>query len=170
MNRTKRMDSWKWLLLAGPAIAIALLVAPGLGTYQEGVLPQLLSPDPGGADFPDFAWMARATCAVLLGLTCVIGLGVWYSLLLAWRSDLREFDPSRVTRYRARVWGWRVVLALVFGALFAAAFLFLVSPLGNGTSAAGWVILIALGGVFALLQYGLTVLGARETRRLHAGG
>lgn len=158
-----------WLLLVLPAAIIALLVAGGFGARQEGVLPELLSQDPTGDGFPAFARVARPWSAVVLGLASATGIALWYSLRRGWRRALRDFDPGKVRSYRRRVWGWRVPIALVLGAVVGSILLLVAPPPLDGISRAGWLVILALCALLALLQYVMTVFGVGETRHLHAG-
>jgi hypothetical protein len=158
-----------WFLIAIPPLLGLLAVWPGLGTYGQGLLPEILaSESASGEAFEALARLVRLWCGVTLGLASTIGLLFWFSLRSKWRGLLRHFDASKLFGYRGLVWGSRLVSAFICGALLGL-LLMAVAPPMRGLSAAAWIVTIAMCGAAALLQYLATVFGASETRRLHLG-
>lgn len=158
-----------WILIAIPMLLILISVWPGLGTYGQGMLPEILAPESTSLEsFEGLARLVRLWCGAALGVASGIGLLYWFSLRNKWRNLLRRFEASTLLGYRGLVWGRRLVGALLCGAILGL-LLMAVAPPMHGLSAAAWVVMIASCASAAVLQYLATVFGASETRRLHGG-
>lgn len=164
-----RSSSLAWIVLAAvPALLVALGLWPGLGTYGQGYLPEILAPErTAGGDFEELARLVRLWLAAALGLCLVVGFIFWLTLKSRWRSLLRTFDAPQLLGFRGLVWRGRVVGSLLCGALLGVGLMALAPPL-RGLSAAAWVVTIALCAAASLLQYLATVF-AVDTRRLYRG-
>src|SRR6185295_5163841 len=158
-----------WILIAIPPLFVLISVWPGLGTYGQGLLPEILAPESTSLEtFEGLAQLVRPWCGAALGAACGIGLLYWFSLRNKWRRLLRRFEASTLLGYRSLVWGSRLVGALLCGALLGL-LLMAVAPPMRGLSPVAWVVMVSLCAKAALLQYLATVFGASETRRLHTG-
>lgn len=158
-----------WILSAVPGLLVLAAVWPGLGTYGQGLLPEILAPERASrGDFEELARLVRLWLGVALGLACLIGLAFRLSLKYRWRRLLRGFDASTLLGYRTLVWRFRPMGSFCCGAALGLALMLFAPPM-RGLSAAAWVVTIGLCAAAALVQYITAVFGLLETRRLYTG-
>ncbi len=166
-NQRSRGGVW-WLLLAVPAVLVAVVLFPRWGEHGEGLLPEVVGSHVADTEeFQSFATDARRWGATIFALSCVLGILLWVALRTGWRKRLLSFDATLVAGYRRYVFS-RLFYALLL-ALPLATGLVLLSSTFRGLPLFGWVMVVAAASLLAALQYFVTVWGISETRRLFRG-
>ena len=170
MASDRRHRNGLWLLLiALPALFVALILFPSLGDHGEGLLPEFLG-QRGISDsvgYAEFAQDVRVGGLVMFGLACLAGLALWFALLAGWAGRLRAFRWDLAMHYQ-RFAVFRMCWAMLLGLVICAGVITMSTSL-RGVEAIDWMFLAAACVTLAALQYYASVWGFVATRRLYRG-
>ncbi|MBN1566851.1 MAG: hypothetical protein JXA73_03330 [Acidobacteria bacterium] len=157
-----------WLLLPIPIMLAIVFILPQLGTYGEGILPELLGTHLlNSEDYMKFALEARVWGGAILALSCLIGILLWYAQLRGWHLRLNELRAERAKGYRSFV-SKRMFLAGLFAVLVGAGISLFQSSL-RGMPVVSWFYLLGACALLSIIQYFFTMLGIKSTRRFFMG-
>lgn len=157
-----------WVLLVLPALLVIVITIPSMGEHEEGLIPETIAAHLADTElFSSFAADARRWGAAIFGLSCLVGILIWWTARNGWRKRLLAFDARKASRYRAYIFG-RLLLAMSLAVLLAIGLIFLSSSFRT-LPLVSWVIIAAGAAAFAALQFLATVWGTTNTRRLVRG-
>jgi len=166
-NRRSGGGAW-WLLLLVPAVLIVVVLFPHMGEHGEGLLPETIGAHLADTEeFQAFAADARRWAGTIFGLSCLVGILIWWAARNGWRTRLLSFDATRVQGYRGFVFA-RLLLAVLLALILTSGLIFLSSTF-RVLPVVGWAMVAAAACVLAALQYFATIWGVSETRRLFRG-
>jgi hypothetical protein len=158
-----------WLLLqVVPTLLVGVLLIPGMGMHEEGLLAELFGQGVvNSEDFLEFATEVKRWGAAILGTSCVIGALGWLLLRNGWRAKARAFRADRLFDYRGHQ--RQYMLATLVTAMAAGLALLALSTRLRSMPVANWILMGGMSAAFAALQFLATTWAVSSTRRLYRG-
>jgi hypothetical protein len=159
--------AWSILLIV-PAALYAVVIAPWLGEYREGLWAELIAFDLTGTQaFGELAQTIRIWTLGALVVTTIAAVLLYSTVIRDWRRRLKAYNVQEVINYRGFV-GWRVLMAFVAGCAVAAFGIFISESLRE-SEVASWILFTAAVGLFGSLQLLAIVFGLKTTLVLFRG-